>query len=154
MPLMTGSNWIQLKCISDNFRLRQLNEVTKKGQSRNCVNPHLTPRCSVTVFICLRPPAVEQDWTCLSMMLIILRRNSDHSDHRPMLTFCSLLIKGTDVYSLNLGGQGKLLRRTGVSSVSEQSDKYFNYSGFCKIIQLKDMDFFAQCTILKYNFTS
>ena len=27
----TGSNWIQLKCISDNFRLRQLNEVTKKG---------------------------------------------------------------------------------------------------------------------------
>ena len=36
----------------------------------------------------------------------------------------------------------------------EQSNKYFNYSGFCKIIQLKDMDFFAQCTILKYNFTS
>ena len=82
MPLMTGSNWIQLRCISDNFRLRQLNEVTKKGQSRNCVNPHLTPRCSVTVFICLWPPAVEQDWTCLSMMLI-LRRNSAHSDHRP-----------------------------------------------------------------------
>ena len=36
----------------------------------------------------------------------------------------------------------------------EQSSKYFNYSGFCKIIQLKDMDFFAQYTTLKYNFTS
>ena len=109
----------------------------------------LTPRCSVTVFICLWPPAVEQDWTCLSM--IILRRNSDH---RPMLTFCSLLIKWTNVCSPNLGGQGKLNRQTGVSSVGEQSDKYFNYSGFCKIIQLKDMALFAQCTILKYNFTS
>ena len=33
MPLMTGSNWIQLRCISDNFRLRQLNEVTKKDRA-------------------------------------------------------------------------------------------------------------------------
>ena len=54
-----------------------------------------------------------------------------------MLTFCSLLIKWTNICSPNLGGQGKLIRRTGVSSVGEQSDKYFNYSGFCELYNSK-----------------
>ena len=132
MPLMTGSNWIQLRCISDNFRLRQLNEVTKK-ESLNCVNTNPQVQCH-GVYLFMAPCCGARLDMSVNDVQIILRRNSDH---RPMLTFCSLLIKWTNICSPNLGGQGKLIRRTGVSSVGEQSSKYFNYSGFCELYNSK-----------------